>query len=229
MCDLASWKKTADGKIYFMDNIALAKYRRDHPEKSAIDCRGHAAIEEYYCCGGIDHECTDFSTPDNFPSEIVSAIKAGRMSKHNVFPEGLIQPGSLDAIPEIKEARSAYEEAWSAYKESRSVRDEAWSAYMEAWSAYRRAWAVYEKARSAYKEARSVRDEARSAYKEARSAYKEARSAYKEALTAYMGVRSVRDEALTAYKEARSVRDEAQVAYGWKLFRDSSNRIKCWK
>jgi len=201
MCDLASWKQTADGKIYFMDNINLAKYKRDHPEKSAIDCRGHMAIEEYYCCGGIDHECTDFSDPSNFPSEIVSAIKAGRMSKHNVFPEGLIQESIFDAIPEIAEARSACDEALTAYMESRSARDEAWSAYMEAQTAYM---------------------ESRSAYMEAWSAYRRAWAVYDEAVTAC-------EEAQSVYEKALVARDESRSVYGWKLFRIVENRCPAWK
>ena len=47
------------------------------------DLTGHGAIRYYYdnFKGGIDKECEDFSSPDNFPSEIVQDIKLGKFSE----------------------------------------------------------------------------------------------------------------------------------------------------
>jgi len=202
MCDLASWVETPE-KIYFMDNVAIAKYRRDNPDRTIYDVTGHHAIREYYEISdeGRDRECTDFSTPDNFPLEIVSAIKAGRMSKHNVFPEGLVRESLFDAIPEIKEAQTAYKKATAAY---------------------RIASVICGKVQFAYRIASVICGKVQSAYDEVSAAYEEASAAYGKMQSAYNEVSVVRDEALTAYKEARSV-------HGWKLFRSVENRCPAWK
>jgi len=64
---------------------------------------------------GINKECTDFSTPKNFPYKIVKLIKAGKMSRIGIC---------LDVLN--KEGKKAYEKvkapAWEAYEK---VKDEA--------------------------------------------------------------------------------------------------------
>ena len=53
--------------------------------KSPDDLTGHGAIRRYFgkdgelLTGGKERECTDFSSPDNFPKIIVKAIKQGEM------------------------------------------------------------------------------------------------------------------------------------------------------
>lgn len=47
--------------------------------KNSEDYIGHGATRLFYDNfeGGEERECTDFSTPENFPDEIVTALKKG--------------------------------------------------------------------------------------------------------------------------------------------------------
>jgi hypothetical protein len=58
-----------------------AKERPKYSDKSEII--GHGAIKAYYGLkddSGAQKECEDFISPSNFPSEIVKAIKSGKMN-----------------------------------------------------------------------------------------------------------------------------------------------------
>ena len=118
MCDFVSWIEK-DNEIYFMDNRALAKYRREHPGVSEIDTRGHYTIKEYFgISGGLNHECMDFTKPGNFHPKIAQAIKAGRMSKHGIFPDGLLLKRIIKKVGntlKVHKAGDAYNKAGDAY------------------------------------------------------------------------------------------------------------------
>jgi hypothetical protein len=87
MCEMLSWieKKTGTKtKIYFLTGrqIFETEKGREFREwcKSPDDYTGHGAIRHFYGLEqdeGTNEECTDFSTPANFPKAIVSALKAG--------------------------------------------------------------------------------------------------------------------------------------------------------
>jgi hypothetical protein len=101
MCEFISWKeiKTPTGtEILFLTrddifNTSRGAELRQHTTPE--DFVGHGAIAFYYQIAankGINRECTDFSTPDNFPPEIVAAIKAGKMlGMVDFFPNGLLR------------------------------------------------------------------------------------------------------------------------------------------
>ena len=84
MCKLISWIEK-NYKNYFLTGKqvyesptgeALKKWSSNIEE----DKTGHGAIRFYYELeGGRERECTNFSTPDNFPADIVLAIKNGEM------------------------------------------------------------------------------------------------------------------------------------------------------
>ena len=101
MCEFISWKeiKTKTGtEILFLThddiyNTSRGLELQKHTTKD--DFVGHGAIAFYYQIDankGTNKECTDFSTPDNFPPEIVAALKSGRMwGMVNFFPKGLLR------------------------------------------------------------------------------------------------------------------------------------------
>jgi hypothetical protein len=111
MCEFISWKeiKTAKGmEILFLThddiyNTSRGLELRNHTTKD--DFVGHGAIAFYYqidASKGTNRECTDFSTPKNFPPDVVEAIKAGKMwGMVDFFPKGLLR-APLDADYEAK-------------------------------------------------------------------------------------------------------------------------------
>ena len=127
MCEFVSWIEY-DDEVYFLDNDKLnTKEGRSllKIEGMEQDICGHGAIVEYYPelkNKGKNKECVDFSTPDNFPKEVVTAIKEGRMSRIGV---------AVDVL--TPEARGMYYEAeadaWKMYDEAEA---DAWKVYSEA-------------------------------------------------------------------------------------------------
>ena len=113
MCDFISWIEkdsqviflTADDVFNTKEGKELQKYCQD---KS--DLVGHGAIRRYYgnFKGGTEKECTDFSTPDNFPLEIVKAIKSGKMAGLGIA-EGLLTKSALAEYEKIRQP------AWAEY------------------------------------------------------------------------------------------------------------------
>ncbi|MFA5154757.1 MAG: hypothetical protein WC554_19585, partial [Clostridia bacterium] len=75
MCQFVSWIEL-DRRVYFLSDKQLATTRGKALKKWTEcddDLKGHGAIRHYYHINnsnGIDRECSDFSTPDNFPPEI---------------------------------------------------------------------------------------------------------------------------------------------------------------
>ena len=62
--------------------------------QSKDDLTGHGAIRWFYGLDsgeGKDQECTDFSSPKNFPAVIVEAIRAGKMAGFGDVPKGLLR------------------------------------------------------------------------------------------------------------------------------------------
>ena len=101
MCEFISAVKTKDkhGKDKYLfltydlihntptGKLLQKKYKGD-------DLIGHSAIREYFevrSGHGDNWECTDFSTPKNFPAVIAEAIKRGEFRGFG-FPEGLLTP-----------------------------------------------------------------------------------------------------------------------------------------
>ena len=100
MCEFVSWKEY-DGHVYFLQNSDLeTKEGRKLLKADVIaDLCGHGAIESYYPelkGKGKNKECTDFSTPKNFPREIVKAIMTGQMSNIGYSVELLNKKGKAE-------------------------------------------------------------------------------------------------------------------------------------
>ena len=81
MCEFVSWVEHEDKLYYLTANLLNTKEGRDLKKflgtAYAEDIKGHGAIEHYFGINGKHHECTDFSSPNNFPAEIVKAMQAG--------------------------------------------------------------------------------------------------------------------------------------------------------
>ena len=113
MCDFISWK-THKGKLYFLtDDIVKLRLRefKQYNEGWKGDLLGHGAIDWFFnlpenC--GVKGECTDFSSPKNFPKEIVLAIKECRM---NLIGFNL----NLLNDPARKEYNKIKQTAWKEY------------------------------------------------------------------------------------------------------------------
>jgi len=128
MCDLFSWIDL-DGKIYFLDDNKLNTKEGRELLKLLMpmfedDLLGHGAIRYYYPElkeRGKDYEYTDFSSPDNFPDEIVEAIKSGIFRNFGVCPEILTESASGKYEKIRQPAREEYEKivqpAWEKYNE----------------------------------------------------------------------------------------------------------------
>jgi len=82
MSNFISWIEK-DEQIYYLTAHDIYRTKRGKELRdycgAEADVIGHGAIRYYYdsFVGGKDVECDDFSTPDNFPVEIVAEIKKG--------------------------------------------------------------------------------------------------------------------------------------------------------
>ena len=129
MCNFVSWKEYK-GKVYFLQNVDLdtkdgKKLLKDEYRN---DIEGHGAIEHYYpelSGKGENKECEDFSTPDNFPKEIVEAIKQGKLSRIGICLDVLNKQGKDKYKRITQPARDEYERirqsAWAEYEKIRQA------------------------------------------------------------------------------------------------------------
>ena len=99
MCEFISWIEYK-GEILFLTKNELETNRgkalRKHlGTQLENDVKGHGAIEWYYNMepnSGLHRECTDFSSPDNFPRPIVSALKKGAFCGIGISEQLLTKP-----------------------------------------------------------------------------------------------------------------------------------------
>lgn len=137
MCEFISWKeiKTADGgaEILFLTHDDIFNTSRGaelRKYNTLDDLTGHGAIAWYYYLPNnksVDRECTDFSSPDNFPPEIVSALKAGKLwGLVDYFPEGLLCAPLYDDYKSMRDA------LYAVYKTKReALSNEQWELFTE--------------------------------------------------------------------------------------------------
>jgi hypothetical protein len=116
MCEFASYK-VYKGKVYFIKDSDLNTKEGKKLLKPEVigDLCGHGAIENYYpelAGKGVNKECTDFSTPKNFPKEIVRAIKSGKLSRIGFSLQLLNEKGQA-------EYEKIEQPAWAEYEKIR--------------------------------------------------------------------------------------------------------------
>jgi hypothetical protein len=160
MCDFISWKNYK-GKNHFLVNEDLATKEGKELLKPEFedDLCGHGAIEHCYPelkGKGENKECICFSSPDNFPKEIVKAIKQGKISRFGICLDILNDLGKGEYEKIRQSALAEYEKIrQSAWAEYEKIRQSALAEYEKtrqpAWAEYEKieqpAWAEYEKIR----------------------------------------------------------------------------------
>jgi len=209
MCEFVSYIEMPDGEIRFLTADMIFKTRRGKelqrhdPNRDAWV--GHGAIMFYYEMTerqGKQRECTDFSTPDNFPKKIVIAIKAGKMAIKGVpFPVGLL------TAPLYADYEAKRDALYADYEAKRDALDADYEA--------KRAplYADYEAKRAPlYADYKAKRDALYADYKAKRAPL-------------YADYKAKRDALYADYEAKR----DALYAAMWKLFELSENRNPLWR
>uniref|UniRef100_A0A6M3JBC0 Uncharacterized protein n=1 Tax=viral metagenome TaxID=1070528 RepID=A0A6M3JBC0_9ZZZZ len=148
MCQFVSWIEY-NGEIFFLknDDLNTKEGKKLLKPEFIKDLSGHGAIRAFYPelqHKGINKECTDFSSPNNFPLKIVKEIKNGNLSRIGLILPQVLNKPAWDAYEKIEQP------AWAAYEK---IQQPAWAAYEKieqpAWAAYKKieqsALAAYEK------------------------------------------------------------------------------------
>jgi hypothetical protein len=154
MCDFVSWKEY-EGKAYFLTNSDLETKEGRKLLKPGVkdDLCGHGAIENYYSelkGKGQNKECTDFSTPLNFPKEIVEALKKGRLSNIGIALDILNEAG-------VKQYKKIQDTAWEQYEKIKATALDV----LEYAIFIRKIWEQYEKIKAtAWEQYKKIQDTA---------------------------------------------------------------------
>jgi hypothetical protein len=239
MCDFISWKvvRTADGgmEILFLtyDDIYNTK-RGKELQKYTIpnDFVGHGAIDFYYGLNGrgTNKECTDFSSPDNFPSIIADAIKMGKFYLMGT-PEGLLLPSKRDPLYADYEAKCAPLDAdYKAKRDPLYADYEAKCAPLDADYKAKRALldADYKAKRDPLYEDYEAKRAPLDADYEAKCALLDADyKAKRDPLDA--DYKAKRDPLYADYKAKRALLDADYEAKFWELFFIIENRASAWR
>ena len=145
MSNFISWIEYKDEILYMTDkNLETSRGKKLSRDIGFEDIAGHGAIRSFFNIPdgkGTNRESTDFSTPDNFPQDIVRDVKKGLFTRCGVALQILTPP----ALAEYKEIEHS---AWTKYKK---IEQPAWAEYKEikysAWAKYKEigqpAWAKY--------------------------------------------------------------------------------------
>ena len=128
MCEFVSWIETneldnnSQPKIYFLTGKQVYHTEKGKKlqewTKSSDDLVGHGAIRFFWGMEqeeGLNRECIDFGSPDNFPEGIVKAIKRGDMQ--GFISETALKLLTPDALKIYAEREKAYAERVKAYAE----------------------------------------------------------------------------------------------------------------
>jgi hypothetical protein len=114
MCEFISWIEYGNKNYFLTKNDLNTKEGRKLLQPDVIaDLCGHGTIRVYYPelkDLGINKESTNFSNPNNFPDDIIKAIKTGQFEGIGIC---------LDILND--EGKKKYEEikapAWKKYEE----------------------------------------------------------------------------------------------------------------
>ena len=134
MCHFISWIENGSELQFLTANDVFNTKRGRELQKHCrhdADVVGHGAIEFFTeTSGGVHKECTDFSTPKNFPEVIVAAIKAGAFAGLGTS-DGLLNKKSQAEYDKAREAALAeyYKVCYAALAECDKVCDAALAEY----------------------------------------------------------------------------------------------------
>ena len=117
MCEFVSWIEKGRGKtkkVLFLtcSLIDSKKGQKLLKDISQEDLIGHGAIRRFFGLEqdeGMNKECTDFSSPNNFPATVVKAIKSGEM-------RGLATSMDLLSASAWAEFQKIRQSAWAEYE-----------------------------------------------------------------------------------------------------------------
>ena len=93
MCEFLSWVEKRSMAYFLTGEQLFSEKGQVWVEEHGIspdDYCGHGTIRKWYMIDsgdGVDKECTDFSSPDNFPPAIVRALKDGKFKGFLFLPE----------------------------------------------------------------------------------------------------------------------------------------------
>ena len=147
MCDFISWYQKGDKVIFLTDDdlaTEAGKKLRAIAGMFPDDIKGHGAIRKFYELnewvwpnGLTQKECTDFSSPNNFPPQIVEAIKNCNLTQIGKLPDNVLLKHGLNLIKnnakreeadaKWKEADAKWEEAYAKWKEADAKWEEAYA------------------------------------------------------------------------------------------------------
>jgi cell division septum initiation protein DivIVA len=219
MCEFISYIEK-NGEVLFLTgddvfNTKRGKQLQKHC-KSADDLTGHGAIRWYFGIddkpleGGKERECTDFSSPANFPKPIVKAIKAGLMAgfKDGTPQELLTNTARAEYDKITNPARAEYLKITNpALAEYDKIKNTARAEYDKIKNT---AWAEYEKiTNTAWAEYDKITNTARAEYNKITNT---ARAEYNK----------ITNPALAEYEKITN------TAF-WALFADVNNRNHEWR
>jgi hypothetical protein len=205
MCEFISWKEY-QGQVLFLTNDLISEKLEDYKKFNTgwrEDLVGHGAIEwflllEHGC--GRNQECTNFSSPSNFPREIVDAIKAGKMT-FGPFPDGLL------CAPLYADYKAKRDALYADYKAKRDALDADYKAKCAPLDA----------------DYKAKRDALDADYNAKRDALYADYNAKRAPLYADYNAKCAPLDA--DYKAKRDALDKEQ----WALFADPNNRADAWK
>src|SRR3990167_5492912 len=147
MCQFVSWIEH-DNKNYFLTekDLVSKEGRAFLKANGTVDIQGHGAIRAIYPeLGGlgIDKEVSDFKSPENFPKDIVKAIKNGDFDGVGICLDILNSEGMAEYKKINQPALAKYEKInQSARAECEKIRQSAWAKYEKI---NQPAWAEYDK------------------------------------------------------------------------------------
>ena len=158
MCNFISWIEYKDEILYMTDrDLETSRGKKLLRDIGFEDIAGHGAIRSFFNIPngkGTRKESKNFSTPDNFPQDIVRDVKKGLFTRCGVALQILTPP----ALAEYKEIEHS---AWTKYKK---IEQPAWAKYKEIEQS---ALAEYKEIKqSAWAEYKEIEQPARAKYKE---------------------------------------------------------------
>ena len=113
MCEFISWVEIA-GKVLFITDKEHEELMSKGDNRDKSERWGHGAIREYWNLKdneGVNKECTDFSSPANFPPAVAEAIKMKLMDYSSPrCPDELLETTARKKYEAIKTP------AWKEYE-----------------------------------------------------------------------------------------------------------------
>jgi len=234
MCHFVSWKEK-DEQVFFLTNKDLkgrkfSEFKREN-ERWREDICGHGAIEWFYpeLKTVPNKECTNFSTSENFPKVIVSAIKKLELTKIGYNLELLNTEGK-------KEYEKIRQSAWEEYEKIEQPALEKYQKIQRsAWEEYekiqRSAWEKYKKIQQpALEEYQKIKQSAWEEYEKIRqSAWEEYEKIEQPALEKYQKIqRSALEEYEKIQQPALEEYEKIQQPAFWLIFKQKKYRNPNW-